>query len=94
MKIFKYKMFHDSRQLIQLPEGFRILSVQTQREQACLWVLVNGKETKRVMHELLTFSTGEEIQINQDDYEFLGSLQYGNGLLVFHTFISRKAVSS
>lgn len=84
MKIFKYYITADRYQTIEIPVGFRLLSVQNQNEQICIWALVdNSKPLKTLAVEC--FTTGQECKpISLDGY--LGTVQLDGGNFVTHVF--------
>ncbi len=81
-KIFKYKL-EKIKQDLELPAGSKILSLQTQSDIPCLWILVDPEKDK-VKRTFETFATGEEIP--PAPREYIGTFQLLRGGLVFHVF--------
>ena len=84
--IHKYKLAVTERQTLQLPEGAEILSVQTQRGEACLWAMV---DTQVVTEPRVIEIFGTGYPIHQDmgvSREFLNTFQIEELGLVFHAF--------
>ena len=84
MTIWKYPIEVTAKQLIAMPEGAKILTVQTQDGRPCLWALVDPeRELKcRLVH---TVGTGQEVPLGARHY--VGTYQLRGGLLVYHVFI-------
>jgi len=76
--IWKYEV----NNFMQLPEGYKILSVQWQHDQLVMWVAVHATE-KQVSIEVFQVETGFNFA-NLDAYKFLGTFQMRN--TVFHLF--------
>lgn len=87
--IWKYQLDPTGSQIVQLPEGARILCVQTQaqdyRNTICLWALVDPAAPKRDV-EIRTHGTGHELPPEAVRYGYLGTYQLQGGALVFHVF--------
>lgn len=82
MKIFKYHLQVTERQIVQLPKGAELLTVQIQRHQPCLWALV--EETAPLEPRAINlYATGESIP-NLGKY--LGTIQLDHGHFVLHAF--------
>ena len=82
-KIYKYTLEVLDRQLIEMPVGARILSLQQQGSTVCIWAIVEEGQPidKRVFY---IFGTGHTLPdfINKSD--FIGTVQ--TGPLVWHVF--------
>lgn len=85
-KIFKYELSIKDSQIIKMPIGSKILSVQVQYEVPCIWALVEpSKDTTNITIEM--FGTGHIIDNEESaDRKFMGTIQLGGGNLVFHVF--------
>jgi hypothetical protein len=81
--IWKYPLSVTERQRIQMPQGAEILTIQTQAEQPCIWVIVDPEQPKEIRY-LETFETGQEI--TDAPRKYLGSYQLKEGKFVFHVF--------
>lgn len=83
MQVWKYKLDTTDFQVIDLPKGSQVLSLQMQDGVACVWVLVNPheKELEPVIFD--TYGTGHNIAFVG---KFLGTYQLCEGALVFHVF--------
>ena len=85
--IWKYVLKLTDVQDIEIPHGSILLSVQTQNEDPCLWVLVYDTEAEKEVIRLRTIGTGHNI--TADDFnpkDFLGTYQLRNGAFVAHVF--------
>ena len=67
----------------QMPVGAVVLAVQVQREQPCIWVVVDPAAPKQP-RSFFTVGTGH--QFDSRGFEYLGTFQLQDGALVFHTF--------
>ncbi len=81
--IWKFPLKTVDEQVVEMPLGAEILSVQTQFEQPCIWAMVDpaNKDVKRVFH---IFGTGHHIV--EADRRFIGTYQLKSGSFVFHLF--------
>ncbi len=83
MVIWKYPFEVTNSFLVEMPTGARILSVQVQGGQPCMWALVAPgfpSEGRRFN----VYGTGHPIR--KDPGEFVGTFQLSDGALVFHLF--------
>lgn len=72
-RIFKYDLEVESRQLIQMPKGAKILSVAEQRERPVLFALVDGNEKEFEHRVFRIVTTGEDFNANSQQ-EFIGTI--------------------
>lgn len=99
MKIFKYRLHiwevvasSPLRLDVAMPKGARILSVQTQmqgssqRDDICIWALVDTDEQESVPRHFVVAMTGEELGQwpASDQAMFIGTVQFASGALVAH----------
>ena len=96
-KIFKYELQITDEQNIAMPSGSRILSVQEQSGNLCLWAVVEKKNTCRD-RKIMIFGTGNPLPEGLRGFsydapsgytaDFIGTVQASNGLVwhVFSTF--------
>jgi len=88
--IWKYPLKVTDEQILEIPGGAKILSVELQHGVPCLWALVHpkNKKKKRVVQ---IFGTGNPIP-DADLGEYVSTFQSMGGNLVWHVFImSEKA---
>jgi hypothetical protein len=84
-KIFKYVLL-EAVQKGELPTGAKILAVQVQQKDVCVWVLVDpGAKPEPVTFH--TIPTGQEFETSGKEY--IGTVQMAEGHLVFHVFVER-----
>lgn len=81
--IWKFTLEPKSFQQIEMPAGAQILSVQVQREDICVWAVVNPAAQKE-SRILEIVGTGH--RMSKATRKFLGTIQMDNGNLVFHVF--------
>lgn len=84
-KIYKYPIEIQDEQVVLLPTGAKILTVQTQGGKAFLWAMVNPTMPNDMAVTIRIFGTGHTIQ-DADRLEYIGTIQMCGGVLVFHVF--------
>lgn len=82
--IWKYQLEIIDSQMIPMPYGAEMLSVQLQNGYPCLWVLVETKNRK-VPIWIHTYEIGHEIQ-DHINLEYISTYQIIEKGLVFHVF--------
>lgn len=80
-RIFKYRLAVCKQQSFALPQGCEILCVQMQRDDPCVWVLVNTDVTTSVVHTFWTFGTDYPVR---PDTFYIGTYQFD--IYVWHVF--------
>lgn len=84
--IWKFGLNTTDRQIVKMPAGSEILSIQTQAGEPCIWALVDPSAEKedRVIE---IFGTGHPIHYDMGiERKFIGTYQISGGVLVFHAF--------
>ncbi len=81
MAVYKYLLSLNG--IVQMPEGAQVLCVQAQREQPCIWALVNPDAPKVERHFRIV---GTGYLFNEPSYTYVGTFQLSGGSLVFHVF--------
>jgi hypothetical protein len=81
-RIFKYTLEVAEEQVINLPFGFKILSIQVQAGKPCIWVLIDDAHDGTEEVYFYTIGTGHSADLMPNN--FVGTYQYGP--LVFHVF--------
>lgn len=81
--VWKYELNVDDKQWLELPRGYKYLSIQVQNEKPCLWVQV---DTEAVQDSVLivTYGTGHPMKSKTD--KFIGSYTLYSGSFVGHVF--------
>ena len=82
INIFKYPV-EIGKFTIKLPKDFRILSVQMQRDNPFMWIIVDT-ETDMIEVDFITRGTGHEFEETEQD--FVGTFQMAGGSLIWHLF--------
>jgi hypothetical protein len=103
-KIFKYPIKVINEQSIKLPCGFKILTIQVQNDNPCIWALVDP-EQRTINVKVNTYATGESIDAEEwglHEYElhghkyisktYIGTYQLSGGVLVFHVFLDEPQI--
>ena len=87
MTIYKYVLEVTDEQTLSLPDESNILTVQTQRNEPCLWVLLDTAQTKRrdvtIWIRGTDHPTGDVIG---EGITYLGTFQLNGGAFVGHVF--------
>lgn len=84
MTIWKFPIDATTRQAVHLPKGAKVLSCQFQRDQLCLWAMVDPtEETERRLVWLI--GTGNEVP--SPPLTFVCTVQVMGGSLIFHVFV-------
>lgn len=87
--IWKYPIETEDDQHIQMPKKAKILCVQVQRNQPCLWALVNP-DAEKVARQIFVKGTGHPIELSDNDpkdyFKYIGTYQLESLQLVYHVF--------
>lgn len=78
--IYKYEVDH----FMDLPEGFKVLSVQWQKKQLVMWALVNP-EAPKITVEIYEMETGQPLS-DIERFTYQGTFQSA-GDHVFHLYL-------
>lgn len=82
--IYKYELLTQGEQLVQMPRGARLMSIQNQAGKTVCWAIVNPDEAK-VARRFLGFTTGGELP-NGDPGKYIATVMYNGGSFVLHWF--------
>lgn len=83
--VYKYPVPLEGVFQLDLPKGARLLSFQAQRDEACLWALVDPEALSETRSFRLA-GTGHPIDMPAARLAFVGTAQFRGGSLVFHLF--------
>lgn len=86
--IYKYPLEIKDEQVVMLPTGAKILTVQAQMDKPCIWAMVNPTAPNNMALTIRIFGTGHTIK-DSDSLEYIGTFQIYGGRLVFHAFVQR-----
>ena len=75
--------------LLQMPRGCKILSAGVQRNEIKIWALVNSHADK-VPRRASVFPTGFKLSPAEQDYEFIDTVSFLDGGLIFHVFVEKE----
>jgi hypothetical protein len=87
-RVYKYPIPTTDEFTLELPEGAKILTFQTQNETPCIWALVDPMRQLETVGFRL-FGTGHPVE-NADTIEYIGTAQMAGGRLVWHLFKAYK----
>jgi hypothetical protein len=87
--IWKYPLAVTDAQHVTMQRGAKVLAAQAQDDALCLWALVETNEDteQRVVYVV---GTGHPVIDNIADFTHVGTVQFQDGALVFHVFISAR----
>ena len=80
--IWKYPLILAPVQAVSMPVGSRTLTVQMQRGQPHLWVMVNAEEPREAPRAIRMCGTGKPVPKGS----YIGTVQTEDGMLVWHFF--------
>ena len=83
-RIYKYPLEVEDEQIVSLPKGAVLLSVQVQHKQPCLWAKVESNH-KNIPHKIVIRGTGHSAN-DVEGMQFLGTFQLQGGNFVGHAF--------
>jgi hypothetical protein len=82
--IHKY-VLSSGRMKIALPIGAKVLTVQRQGEDLCLWAVVDSSQ-QREMRVFEVFGTGHQMPDGLSKFQYISTVQEMGGALVWHVF--------
>jgi hypothetical protein len=82
--IWKYEILTEDKQIISMPIGAEILTVQIQHGMPVLWAKVNPL-MKHVDKTIIIFGTGHPIT-QTEGLKYIGTYQLLNGNFIGHVF--------
>ena len=85
-KVYKYKIPILDTFELDLPKDTRVLSFQCQKEDFCIWALVNTLDVELETRKFRLCGTGHDIYEWEKRLIFIGTAQKFGGELVFHLF--------
>ena len=84
-KVYKYRLSILDEQVVNMPKGAKVLSVQSQNGAPCIWAAVNPDETECERRKFRMAGTGHPIDDSLVN-DYIGSFMLYDGALVFHLF--------
>ena len=87
--IYKYPIKIADHQVLNLPMGAEVLTVQTQQGKIFLWAKVDADQ--RETTELNIYVCGTGHRVRDETLVYLGAIQQFNGDLIWHVFWSYKS---
>jgi hypothetical protein len=82
--VYKFPFVIDDHIEIEMQQGAEFLAVQAQREQACIWALVDP-DAPKTTYRFRLVGTGHPLEV-EPRLKYLGTFQLADGGLVFHLF--------
>lgn len=84
MKIWKYSLGINDLQLLRMPPGAKLLTVQMQHELPQLWVLFDENAGPSETRAIAIYGTGNPMP--DDPGQYIATFQTHGGDLVWHAF--------
>lgn len=81
--IYKYPLSVDRPNHLPIPPEGKVLSLQLQRGEPCIWVELNPNHPIMSERVFLFVGTGHSVPVSS---EFIDTLQFDGGSLVFHLY--------
>ena len=85
VSIWKFNLQTIDKQVIEMPVGAELLTVQIQNGEPCLWARVDTNEMLE-QRQIAIHGTGQELPDTTRKY--IGTYQMVGGRLIFHVFES------
>jgi hypothetical protein len=86
LTVYKYPFQLDDEITLMLPSGFKTLKVDVQRNELCLWALVDP-DNKTIPVGFRIAGTGHPIEKHPNiEYRYVDTILLAGGDLVFHVF--------
>ena len=87
MRIYKYQFPGPGDVVeINMPLGALCLTVQVQREQPCIWAMINETEKRTEIKKFMVAGTGHDLTFPPGESRYIGTFQLVGGSLVYHVF--------
>jgi hypothetical protein len=82
MRIYKYPISVNDEIVIKMPKDAKVLTVQMQKSEPCIWALVDP-DKEEIERRFYLYGTGMTVTHSES---YIGTFQMLNGGLVFHLF--------
>lgn len=86
--VYRYPLETKNEQVVLLPTGARILTVQQQNNNIFLYALVNPTYQNDQAFTIRIYGTVQEIS-DSDELEYINTVLLYGGRLVVHVFVKR-----
>lgn len=83
--VWKFPLDACDHQVLVMPEGAKLLCVQTQFGCPCIWALV-WCEAPKVSRRIIIHGTGHPVEPTTTEHDYVGTFQLSGGSLIFHVF--------
>jgi len=89
MRVIHKYVLNDKEDRLPLPRGSVFLTVQIQKDQACIWVeQPTDPDIETINRGVKIVATGQEF--NDPYYAYLSTFQVGEGMLVWHVYVEQE----
>jgi hypothetical protein len=82
--IHKYPLEVKGQQTVEMPYGAQILHVGVQRNQICIWAILESVKPMMVTRSFVIHGTGHPV--DDTGLEHIGTVLMDDGALVWHIF--------
>jgi len=89
MKVFKYPVRVNKREVVKLPLGAKPLSIAFQYDQVYLYALVDPNELQTEPFDILVAGTGEPLPTDMATFNYLNTIQMFNQQWNLHGFYKK-----
>ena len=85
--IYKYNLSFpiDTIQEVEMPYGAQIISAKNQKEQICIWAIIDEEEERHEYRKFEICGTGTPIE-SKKEMKFIDTVLMSQGTFVFHVF--------
>lgn len=88
--IYKYLLDVTDRQTIMLPKGYKVLSIQPQKDALRLWAKIDTNIQEESPLDIIIIGTGRPLPDDIDIYDHFTTIEMCGGNLVWHIFIKKQ----
>lgn len=89
--VHKFWLAVTDDQIVMMPRGSAVLTVQEQGGRLAMWAIVNT-EAPHAAHRIAVVGTGNPMPVDLHRGNYIGSVQQHGGALVWHIFcLEREA---
>jgi hypothetical protein len=87
IRIWKYPLIVTDFQEVAMPYRAKILTVQTQNNQPCIWAEVDAQEEGKQVRKIWIIGTGNPTVLGDGkERKYIGTCQMMEGALIWHVY--------
>jgi len=84
--IYKYQISVNGISAIPLPINSTLLSCKVQRNEICIWFLVDVSLSEKYLRTFKCYCTGQTVDYEIDNQKFIDTCLLDNGEYIVHVF--------